>query len=528
MCLLSFPPEITLLIASHLDSPKDLFRFIQVSQKLFNLLINELYHRNVCSDGGSALLWYASRGDELGVRNMLQAGANVNLRPQNRSQSTALLEAVTTKQTRIVQILLDNGALPDAADARSRRPLALATNGRSDAIITKLLLEHGARANSVAFDKHPPLLEAVRSNQEPKVALLLEHGADTHILEHRTGMNLLHIAASKNVSPGIMKMLMDTSIQTETQDNQGRTPLQVAADCSCTRAVRLLLHLGANPNFKNMSQGWSALFYAAERSRSRRNDNKTIIRTLVMHGAEIDSTDHDQKTPLLHAVAQGAIRQAQALLDCGASIMATDAYGETVLHLAASSSSWCPDMTGWLVEKGADVNCAGGKQGETPIFSAIRHFYNRHGIECARKLLSLGADVHFRNTEGMTPLSLAARTGSMELIAVLLERGGSVNSRDNHGRCPLHYAAEAYFGKIHKIVALLIQNGAEVNTRDIFGYTPLHSVVAKEGAWEAAAELLKAGADRYAMSDDGKFPHDMVPDGPWAETKRLMIRFYMP
>lgn len=182
---------------------------------------------------------------------MLRAGANLNLRSPNRAQSTALLEAVNNKHISVVQILLESGALPDVADARSRRPLVLATKGRSDVAITKLLLEHGAMADAVVFDKHAPLLEAVRSNQESKVVLLLKHGADIHILDRRTGMTLVHIAASKNTTPGIIKILIDSGIQMESQDDMGRTPLQ-AAGHSCTRAVRLLLHLGANPNFKNM------------------------------------------------------------------------------------------------------------------------------------------------------------------------------------------------------------------------------------------------------------------------------------
>lgn len=176
MSLLSLPPEMILLIPSHLNSPKDLLSFLRTSQRFYHLLINELYQHNIRSDGGSALLWYASRGDEFGVRNMLCAGANVNIRSPNCAESIALLEAVSTKHTSVVQALLDSGALPDVVNARCRRPLVLATNGRSDVAIIKLLLEHGAIANSVTFDKHAPLREAVRSHQESKVALLLKHG----------------------------------------------------------------------------------------------------------------------------------------------------------------------------------------------------------------------------------------------------------------------------------------------------------------------------------------------------------------
>ncbi|THC88226.1 hypothetical protein EYZ11_012330 [Aspergillus tanneri] len=495
---------------------------------LYNFLISELYQRNIKSDGGSALVWYAIHGDEHGVRHMLAAGADVNLRSPNETQSTALLEAVIHKHTRVVELLLENGALPDAADLRARRPLVLATAERSDVTITELLLSYGARVNSVVFDKRAPLMEAIRSNQESKVVLLLKRGADTHILG--SGNTLLHVAATKNASPTIMKMLIDSGIQVDSQDSWGRTPLQVAAYYSCARAVRLLLHYGADPNFKNTrysGKGRTALFYAAEKPRNSRKDNKAIIRTLVMQGAQVDAIDDRQETPLLYAVSQGAIKQAQALVENGSSIMARDAGGETVLHLATRPHSGCPGMMGWLVECGADVNWAGGKQSETPIFNAIRYSYCRQGVKSAHNLLSLGADVHFRNIDGLTPLSLAARMCSIELTTMLLERGASVNSRDMQGKSPLHHVAEYCFrSEARKVIALLLEHGADVNSQDHSGFTALHTLVAKGGSWEAAGDMLKAGADRYAMSNDGRFPHDMVPAGPWAETKRLFIRSY--
>lgn len=40
--------------------------------------------------------------------------------------------------------------------------------------------------------------------------LLLKHGADIHILDRGTGMTLVHIAASKNTTPGIIKILIDS------------------------------------------------------------------------------------------------------------------------------------------------------------------------------------------------------------------------------------------------------------------------------------------------------------------------------
>jgi ankyrin repeat protein len=150
------------------------------------------------------------------------------------------LEAIIHNYTYIVRLLLENGASLDLADLRSRRALILATGGRSDIDITRMLLQHGAKANSIAFDKRSPLLESIRSNQASKVALLLRFGADAYILE-QNGMNLLYVAASKNVIAAIAKALLDSGISVDSQDATGRTPLQIAAEYSCPRVVQVLL-----------------------------------------------------------------------------------------------------------------------------------------------------------------------------------------------------------------------------------------------------------------------------------------------
>ncbi|KAI2787050.1 hypothetical protein POX_f07405 [Penicillium oxalicum] len=164
MSLNALPSEIISLISGHIHSMTDLFRFLRANHKLYNVLIGEFFKKNIKSDGGSVLVWYASHGNEKGVQCMLAAGADVNVRSHGREQSTGLLEAISHNHTRIVQLLLENGASPDIADLRSRRPLKLATSGRSDIAITKMLLHHGAKVNSVAFDKLSPPLESIRSN----------------------------------------------------------------------------------------------------------------------------------------------------------------------------------------------------------------------------------------------------------------------------------------------------------------------------------------------------------------------------
>lgn len=410
--------------------------------------------------------------------------------------------------------------------------MTLATSGRSDIEITKMLLQHGAKANAIAFDKRSPMQESVRSNQASKVVLLLKHGADARILE-QNGMNLLHVAASKNTTSAIVKALLSSGISVDSQDATGRTPLQVAAEYSCLRAVQVLLQNGANPNFQNHVRavnGWTPLFYAV-RSKNPRTDNRTIIRTLVTHGAEIDMPNVEKQTPMLYAIARGQIKQAQILYQYGASIEAQDTDGEGALHFAARSPLSSVDMIDWLAESGANVNWVGGKLHETPIFYAIKSTLGSEGVELRKvqRLLTLGADVNIQNIEGLTPLDSAVGKCSTTLVKLLLCRGANVTSRNFEGKTALHHVFNAGFCsplEVRELVSLLIHHGADVNARDSAGYTPLHIAVTKRWTWEIVGELLKAGADRCAMSDEGKFPYDMIPDGPWAETQRLFLRHF--
>ncbi|CAI7617316.1 unnamed protein product [Penicillium pancosmium] len=502
------PTEILYLIEDYLHSASDLFSLIRTSRRFYDVLKSELYKKNVKSDGGSAIVWYARQGNDVGVRGMLAAGADVNIRPLSRDQSTALIVAITHKHATIVKTLLENGAAPDAADLRSKRPLTLAASERSDPIITQLLLDHGAKPGAIASDKRAPLLEAILSNQESKAAMLLKYGADAKLIEFRDRRNLLHVAAVKNASPTLLGVLIKSGISVESRDFHGRTPLQAAVEHSCTRAVRVLLQHGADPNAKNERNGLSALFCAACPKNSR-SDNKTIIRTLVT----------------------GAKKQAQELIEVGASIHARNLDTESILHLAASSFVVTPDIITWLVENGADINWIGGKQHETPLFYAIaRSKYSSPNVKSmASIMLSLGSDANFRNIDGMTPLSFAARQCSISLSELLIQHGASVNSMDMQKKTPLHHVFDSKYESAsakREMVSFLIRFGAAVNSRDANGYTPLHKAVATGWTWEIVGDLLNAGADRCVMSDDGKFPYDMIPDGPWAETQRLILRHY--
>jgi len=111
--------------------------------------------------------------------------------------------------------------------------------------------------------------------------------------------------------------------------------------------------------------------------------------------------------------------------------------------------------------------------------------------------LALGKD-----SNGETPLHLAAFNGHRDVAEVLLANNANVDAKDNHGNTPLHWAA----ANGHKDVAeLLLANNAAVNAKGNGGATPLHAAVFK-GYKDVVQLLLASKADVNAKADDGTTP----------------------
>ncbi len=152
----------------------------------------------------------------------------------------------------------------------------------------------------------------------------------------------------------------------------------------------------------------------------------------------------DGKSALYYAVKEKLLEIVRILLAAGANINAPTEFENNVLY--------------------ACINYA-----REAWYSA---FSRPHNIELMMEsLLQAGADFNVRSNTGESLLHLAITNYNPVCAQALIDAGLNVDSKDNEGRTPLHYAR-------HDItINMLADAGADLEARDNHGLTPLQFAI---------------------------------------------------
>lgn len=146
---------------------------------------------------------------------------------------------------------------------------------------------------------------------------------------------------------------------------------------------------------------------------------------------------------LFNAAKSGDVDALRRAIASGASPNATDAEGQTPLHIAAFEGHLGAVQA--LIDSGADVNARDAMQW-TPIFkAAYNHEQDTGFAPVVKALIDAGADANARIGFGLTPLMLAAGGGEGAVCEVLLNAGADALAINEGGRTALQMAKERHW-----------------------------------------------------------------------------------
>ncbi|KAK2575878.1 hypothetical protein KPH14_007249 [Odynerus spinipes] len=284
--------------------------------------------------------------------------------------------------------------------------------------------------------------EAVRAGDAKRVAALLANARLQNLDEpdwNVSGDPPLLVAATNHSLP-ILSILLANGCDPGVRSPRGETALHRVilngGPGNVLNFVGELLKYGCPAGVKEAGGGLTALHVLTRQLAHAQNNNhkteiESLIETLLAAGANPALKNDRGESPLHECLECGALNTASLLIPhTPPGVMSR--YGETPLHIASRKNY--VDMVAKLLEHGEDpsVQDAGGN---TPLhLASARGFHRTVSLLVTSPL----AQLEKTNLDGLTALQVAAESGFVNAVKLLLKAGADPSQTIHYCTTTLH------------------------------------------------------------------------------------------
>uniref|UniRef100_A0A8C5H841 SAM domain-containing protein n=1 Tax=Gouania willdenowi TaxID=441366 RepID=A0A8C5H841_GOUWI len=400
------------------------------------------------------LLRACDEGDYETARGLLEPGAHRESGRQSRQRSEAGSECGSA----------DKSLVPvDATDEEGNTALQFASAGGHEHLV-RFLLRKGASVDRRNHYGWSPLMQAARFGHLTVAHILLENGAEING-RNRLGASVLTMAA-RGGHAHVVKLLLETAAESCPAGGAvggGRefmdiTALMVASQFGHEAAVHLLLEWGSDVNFSQKTTGWG---------------------------------------PLMVATLSGKVAVAQQLVERGADPDRVNVLSKTAFELSMELKQ--RDVKTYLDSITTVRPQTDDDRRRPDVFSVLK----LGNSQLVKEILEEDpAQVNSSNQEGASPLMIAAVSGQLEVVQLMVEKNADVDKQDGvHGWTALMQAT--YHGN-KDVVKYLLSQKADVNIRAKNGYTAFDLVMLLN---DPDTELVRLLASVCMQVDKEKSKH---------------------
>ncbi|KAL4861872.1 ankyrin repeat-containing domain protein [Aspergillus spectabilis] len=328
---------------------------------------------------------------------LIESG-NVNVNYQDVNHRTPLMWAISHGRHRVITSLLNHGADANIYGPSGDTVLIEAVKNMNGCVLRLLLALESVDVNFPNSQGVTPFQEVVKHSPKQTIRAFLERLDLDLTAAHDEVMAIFRDALNDADEDVVDLILKHGSINPDTRDNNGRTPLSQVAQYGPPTMVRCLLSWGADPTISDI-HGRTPHSYAAGAGR-----HSEFFQLMATQKVALDARDYQGWTPLFWTVKAGDFEMLRLLLWRGADPNARDSEGNTPLLYAARFAQ-LPDP---------EISRCGPLIGESSREAVVR------------ALLRYGGDPDVRDRDERTPLSWAFDGGNVRVIQQLLKAKGIV------------------------------------------------------------------------------------------------------